>query len=164
MSPKAPASGIALLALTLILLAGPGLAAPPTIVKEADLEFGRFAASPSFTTRVSVSTDGSRSTDHGLLLPGASPQPAQFSVSGPPNGPFQASISVGGSGPAGVTLEGLTATCGAGSTYSGAILSGCQLSVSGTGTIHVGGSLAVDAGQGRTSVSMNNAITVQVSN
>lgn len=164
MSPKAPAPGIALLALTLILQAGPGHAAPPTVVKEADLEFGRFAASSALTTRVSVSTDGSRSSDHGLLLPGASPQPAQFAVSGPPNGPFQASISVGGSGPGGVALESLTATCGAGSIFSGAVLSGCQLSVAGTGTIQVGGSLVVDAGQGRTSVSINNAITVQVSN
>lgn len=164
MTPKAPDLRIALLASALAMFAGPCLAATPTIVKEADLEFGRFASSAALPARVTVSTEGARSTDNGVLLGGASPQPAQFAVSGASNAVFQASISVGFSGPSGVNLESLTATCGAGSTYASGVLSGCQFSLSGTATIRIGGTLVVDAGRTTTSLSALNAITVQVSN
>ena len=164
MTRKAPALRIALLASALAMCAGPCLAESLSIVKEADLEFGRFAASAVLPARVTIGTDGARSTDNGVLLAGAGPQPAQFTVSGDSNSAFQASISLGATGLAGVSLQSLTATCGVGSTFSSGILSGCQLSVSGTATVRVGGTLVVDAGRSTTSLSALNAITVQVSN
>lgn len=164
MISTAPALRNMLLASVLVISAGPCFAAGPTIAREADLQFGRFLASSALPVRVTVSTNGGRTTDNGVLLAGASPQPAQFAVGGVSNAIFQASISVGFSGPSGVSLQSLTATCGAGSTFTSGVLSGCQFSPSGTATIHVGGTLVVDAGRSSTSVSAFNAITVQVSN
>ncbi|MCA6298064.1 MAG: DUF4402 domain-containing protein [Phenylobacterium sp.] len=152
------------MASVLVMSAGPCFAAGPTITTEADLQFGRFLAASALPVRVTVSTNGGRTTDNGVLLAGESPQPAQFAVSGVSNAIFQASISLGFSGPSGVNLESLTATCGAGSTFTSGVLSGCQFSPAGTATIHVGGTLVVDAGRSSTSVSAFNAITVQVSN
>jgi hypothetical protein len=164
MTPRATALRILLFASAMMTLATPCLAAGPTIVRETHLQFGRFAASDARPSRVTISTSGVRSTDNGVLLAGASPQPAQFAVSGASNAVFQASISVGFSGLPGVSLESLTATCGAGSTFSAGLLSGCQLNVSGAATIRVGGTLVVDAGLSSTSLSAFNAITVQVTN
>ena len=172
MTSAAPALRNMLLASVLVMSAGPCFAAGPTIAREADLQFGRFLASSALPVRVTVSTNGGRTTDNGVPesdrrpgpLAGASPQPAQFAVSGVSNAIFQAAISLGFSGPSGVSLQSLTATCGAGSTFTSGVLSGCQFSPSGTATIHVGGTLVVDAGRSSTSVSAFNAITVQVSN
>lgn len=160
-SPPAPAAAFAVV-LALALAGGPALADPVFIDADADLAFGRFAAAAGAMARVTVGTDGLRTTDNGALLGGSVVQPARFVVRGIGGRPFQASVSGGPTGAAGINLEGLTATCGAGSTFISGLLSGCQLDGLGRATILVGATLVVDAGHGTTSLSAPGAITVQV--
>ena len=152
------------IALASLLVMGAQTAAAQNVARATDLDFGRFAASSVQPARVTVTPEGTRTTDHATLLGGTGPQAARFTVDGEGGRAFQASIIRGFSGQPGVSLENVTASCGFGSAFNAAsgTLSGCRLSVAGAAEILVGATLAVDAGEGSTSLSLPNAITVQV--
>lgn len=149
-------------ALAVLLAAGAAPAQGLTVSVDADLEFGRIAASADLPARVALDTDGLRTTDYGTLMTGGVVQPARFIARGDAGQIFQASVTAGPSGVSGIGLEGVTATCGPGSSFSSGLLSGCRLDGAGQATILVGATLVVDAGRGTTSLNASSAITVQV--
>lgn len=133
---------------------------PIAISKTVDLAFGSFAATTSAGS-VTVSPDGTRSLTGVLAAGGATPQAAQFSVTGEAGLTYSialtgtATLTSGANSMAFVSVSDTTAS----NITSGNVANG-TLNAGGAQTIFVGGTLTVGASQAAGTYTGNVVATV----